>query len=76
MFFVQASTRKAMNMTLAFQHNFDAEIQDSRKRFRISKWHLKRTLGIEILTLKKRTFMDNMYIFFYQNCGVAPASPT
>jgi len=28
MFFVQASTRQALNMTLAFQHNSDAEIQD------------------------------------------------
>jgi hypothetical protein len=42
MFFVQASTRQALNMTLAFQHNSDAEIQDSPKCFRISKRHLKK----------------------------------
>jgi hypothetical protein len=30
MFYVQASTRQALNMTLAFKHNSDAEIQDSR----------------------------------------------
>jgi hypothetical protein len=33
MFLVQASTRQALNMTLAFQHNTDAEIQNSRKCF-------------------------------------------
>ena len=70
MFFVQASTRQAMNMTLAFQHNFDAEIQDSRKRFRISKWHLKRTLGIEILTLKKEHLRTICTYFSIRTVGL------
>jgi len=74
MFLLQASTRQALNMTLAFQHNSDAKIQDSRKCFRISKWHLKRTLVIEILTLKKEHLGQYLHIFLSELWGCASKS--